>query len=111
MHRHILVMHGYDGGRHAPGIKNPATAPYRVVHTLLKAHAVAYDIYHRDFFAKQQGKVGISCDSQWYEPADPNNPEDLLASDRALQFRVGPANLSLKMFYQLSLFQGILMLL
>ena len=89
-------MHGYDGGRHAPGIKNPATAPYRVVHTLLKAHAVAYEIYQRDFFPKQQGKIGVSCDSQWYEPADPNNPEDLLASERALQFRViFPLNLKM----------------
>jgi len=55
----------------------------------LKSHARAYRIYHEEFANFQKGRVGITIDSGWYEPLDPENPDDVEAAERALYFKHG----------------------
>lgn len=85
----VICVMGYGDGVFAPGIKDIAETPYVCSHNILKAHARAYRIYEKEFKHKQKGQVGITIDSGWLEPADPNNPEDIEASERALHFKVG----------------------
>jgi hypothetical protein len=35
------------------------------------------------------GYVGITIDSEWKEPNDPNNPDDVAAAEREMQFTTG----------------------
>lgn len=85
----VICVAGYGDGIFAPGIKEISESPYVCVHNILKAHATAYRIYEREFKHQQMGQIGITIDSGWLEPADPNNPGDIEASQRALQFKVG----------------------
>jgi lactase-phlorizin hydrolase len=81
---------GYGNGAHAPGYSNdPDVKPYLCGHTLLKAHGLAYRIYESEFKAHQNGKVGITLNTNWNEPKDPNNTEHVEASHRAQQFYFG----------------------
>ncbi len=75
-------------GVHAPGVKEHATAPYKCAHNVLKCHARAYRLYERTYKSTQNGFVGITIDSGWYVPLDPNNALDVAATERTLQFKV-----------------------
>jgi len=79
---------GYGLGFAAPGIAREATEPYLCAHTIIKSHARAYHIYVDDFKELQNGKVGITLDTEWMEPSDPENPEHVDAAERAIQFKV-----------------------
>ena len=80
---------GYERTAHAPGVGDSSDGGYRCVHNVLKAHALAYRIYDAEFRAVQEGQIGISLDSVWYEPEDPNNSQHVDAAERAITFRVG----------------------
>lgn len=79
---------GHSDGVHAPGIKQPATAAYICAHNIIKCHAKAYRLYESKYKASQNGLVGITIDSGWYEPMDPSNDLDIKAAERAVQFKV-----------------------
>jgi len=84
----FVVCHlGYATGAHAPGITDPAEQPYKCAHTVLKSHAMAYHTYQKEFKATQNGQVGITIDSGWYEP-NSTSVEDVEAAERAIQFKV-----------------------
>ncbi|XP_021965239.1 myrosinase 1 [Folsomia candida] len=85
----VTCMHGYGYGNHAPGISQEDTEPYKCAHTILKSHARAYRMYYDEFFQAQNGRVGITIDSGWYAPLDPNNPSDVEAAERAVRFKHG----------------------
>jgi lactase-phlorizin hydrolase len=85
----IFCNLGYNYGSHAPGIREPVDAPYQCVHNVIKGHGLAYRIYDGEYRAAQQGKVGITLDSNWNEPLDRNNASDVAASHRALKFGHG----------------------
>jgi beta-glucosidase/6-phospho-beta-glucosidase/beta-galactosidase len=85
---YIFAMKGYDFANFAPGIKEPLEAPYKVVHTMLKCHALAYGIYQREFKDQQQGKIGLSIDSSNYSARNPEAKGDIEAADKCYQFRV-----------------------
>jgi beta-glucosidase/6-phospho-beta-glucosidase/beta-galactosidase len=70
------------------GLVEPAVKPYQCAHTILKSHAMAYRVYEAEFKEAQGGKVGITIDSGWYEPAT-DKPEDIEAAERAVQFKHG----------------------
>ncbi|PKA57433.1 Beta-glucosidase 12 [Apostasia shenzhenica] len=92
---------GYCAGVHAPGRCTPGLAgynctagdslrePYIVAHNLLLAHAEAARLYKNEYQGKQNGKVGITLVSSWFEPYDRNSPHDLEAQQRAIQFNLG----------------------
>uniref|UniRef100_A0A6I8SDS0 Lactase, gene 2 n=1 Tax=Xenopus tropicalis TaxID=8364 RepID=A0A6I8SDS0_XENTR len=85
----VVSYAGYGTGEHAPGIKDPGNASYKVAHNIIKAHAKAWHLYDGQYRAHQQGKVGISLNSDWAEPASPANPADVEAAERYLQFMLG----------------------
>jgi beta-glucosidase/6-phospho-beta-glucosidase/beta-galactosidase len=60
---------------------------YLCTHNLLKAHAEAYHIYNREFKATQKGKVSITLNFEWSEPAS-DSPEDIAAAEQRRQFEV-----------------------
>lgn len=80
---------GYGVAVAAPGILQEATAPYLCAHTIIKSHARAYRIYESEFKATQNGRVGITINTEWMEPSDPENPEHVAAASRAIQFMHG----------------------
>uniref|UniRef100_A0A8C5R8S0 beta-glucosidase n=1 Tax=Leptobrachium leishanense TaxID=445787 RepID=A0A8C5R8S0_9ANUR len=84
----VVSYAGYGTGEHAPGIKDPGTASYKVSHNILKAHAKAWHVYNDKYRAQQQGQVGISLNSDWAEPQT-NNPEDVKAAELYLQSMLG----------------------
>lgn len=56
---------------------------------MLKSHAEAWHVYNDTHRKTQEGKVGIALNSDWAEPKNSSNPEDVAAADRYLQFMLG----------------------
>ncbi|XP_075465616.1 lactase/phlorizin hydrolase-like isoform X1 [Ascaphus truei] len=84
----VVGYAGYGTGQHAPGIKDPGDTSYKVSHAILKAHAKAWHVYNNIYRPQQRGKVGISLNSDWAEPASAA-PEDVKAAERYMQFMLG----------------------
>lgn len=53
------------------------------------SHARAVALYNRDFRGKQQGKIGISLNGDYYEPWDSQDERDRLAAERRMEFHIG----------------------
>ncbi|KAK4493432.1 hypothetical protein RD792_011596 [Penstemon davidsonii] len=94
-----IAVQGYDVGLQAPGRcsvllgvlcqgGNSATEPYIVGHNILLSHATVVDTYKKKYQPEQRGSIGISLNSYWYEPAT-NSPDDIQATQRALDFNLG----------------------
>nr|AAA93234.2 amygdalin hydrolase isoform AH I precursor [Prunus serotina] len=90
---------GYAYGVHAPGRcsawqklnctgGNSATEPYLVTHHQLLAHAAAVKLYKDEYQASQNGLIGITLVSPWFEPAS-EAEEDINAAFRSLDFIFG----------------------
>nr|XP_042137038.1 lactase-like protein isoform X5 [Peromyscus maniculatus bairdii] len=84
-----MVEKGYETGLHAPGLRLQGTGLYVAAHHIIKAHAQAWHSYNTKWRSKQQGMVGISLNCDWGEPVDINNPNDIEAAERYLQFCLG----------------------
>ncbi|XP_022868201.1 beta-glucosidase-like [Olea europaea var. sylvestris] len=67
---------------------NPGTEPYIVAHNLILSHAAAVDIYRQKYQAHQEGRIGITNVSCWYEPLT-DTQADRDAVSRALDFMLG----------------------
>ncbi|ELT91672.1 hypothetical protein CAPTEDRAFT_166781 [Capitella teleta] len=80
---------GYGIGMHAPGIKDPLNAMFKTAHTLIRAHTKAYRTYESKYKAQQKGVCGITMNSDWDEPKDPRNKDDVEAAERVLQYKLG----------------------
>ncbi|KAK6133889.1 hypothetical protein DH2020_032350 [Rehmannia glutinosa] len=96
---HTVAVQGYDVGLQAPSrcsillgafcrAGNSASEPYTVGHNMLLSHAIVVDIYKKKYKPKQQGSIGITLDSFWYEPAT-NSSADIQATQRAIDFNLG----------------------
>ncbi|XP_072253761.1 lactase/phlorizin hydrolase-like [Leuresthes tenuis] len=86
---HTIAWLGYGLGQIPPNVMDPGTAPYKVAHNLIKAHATAYHTYDDKYRSSQSGLVSIALNADWAEPKDVNVPRDIVAADRALQFQLG----------------------
>ncbi|WVZ00803.1 hypothetical protein V8G54_026872 [Vigna mungo] len=96
---YVYSSQGYARGSFAPGRcsetvdstclgGNSGTEPYIVSHNLLLAHAAAVDLYRNHFKKNQKGMIGITLNTQWYEPYS-ETEEDKEAAKRALDFMFG----------------------
>ncbi|XP_060034029.1 lactase/phlorizin hydrolase [Erinaceus europaeus] len=86
----VIANQGYGYGTSAPGISfRPGTAPYIVGHNLIKAHAEAWHLYNDMYRASQGGIISLTISSDWAEPRDPSNQEDVEAARRYVQFMGG----------------------
>ncbi|XP_050203531.1 beta-glucosidase 24-like [Mercurialis annua] len=92
--------YGYDTGTMAPGrcsswmnkackAGNSGTEPYIVNHNLILAHATAVRLYREKFQAKQNGKIGMTLVSFWFEPYNSLDYADQNAAKTALDFMLG----------------------
>ncbi|KAL3868358.1 hypothetical protein ACJMK2_041172 [Sinanodonta woodiana] len=85
----VICWMGYGTGEYAPGIKEPATRPYKCAHTIIKSHAEAYHTYNDKYRNTQKGQVGITMNSDFMAPKDPHNKSHIEAATRAQQFNLG----------------------
>ncbi|XP_069695522.1 myrosinase 1-like [Periplaneta americana] len=85
----LEVCTAYGTNRnYAPSIDAHGIGEYLAAHTILHSHARAYRLYDRIFRKKQKGRVGITLDSDWFEPKD-NTTESRDAAERIMQFELG----------------------
>ncbi|PKI60229.1 hypothetical protein CRG98_019417 [Punica granatum] len=95
----IFSTGGYAQGMSAPGRcsewqllnctgGNSATEPYLVAHYELLAHAAAVKLYKEKYQASQNGTIGITLVSHWFE-AYSNAMHNRNAALRALDFMLG----------------------
>ncbi|XP_077982368.1 cytosolic beta-glucosidase-like [Glandiceps talaboti] len=85
----VIAINGYEGGDMAPGIQGEGQAVYIVAHNLIKSHARAWHIYDDEFRDEQNGVIGISFNSDFYEPNDRDVNSDLESAERMQQFFLG----------------------
>lgn len=78
---------GHGTGIHAPG-RMSLDEPYRVAHTLLRAHALAAEKYRTQFQPRQKGLIALSNNCDWREPLT-DSDADRQAAQRALEFYLG----------------------
>ncbi|XP_041468729.1 lactase-phlorizin hydrolase-like [Lytechinus variegatus] len=86
---YVVTWLGYGIGIFAPGIVSPGYAPYRAAHTIIKAHAKAYHTYRNNYYSQYGGKVSITLSTDFGQPKDPENEEDIAAAVRYMQFTAG----------------------
>uniref|UniRef100_W5MNV0 Klotho n=1 Tax=Lepisosteus oculatus TaxID=7918 RepID=W5MNV0_LEPOC len=69
-----------------PNMGNPE---YMVGHHLLKAHALAWHVYDKEFREAQKGQVSLTLHMDWVEPAYSFSRDDVEPAIRVLDFRIG----------------------
>ena len=83
----VVAILGYGQGLFAPGRVSNAE-PYQVGHQILRAHALAAEVYRRKFQPVQNGQIGIANNCDWREPLT-DSATDRAAAQRALEFFFG----------------------
>ncbi|XP_049791553.1 myrosinase 1-like [Schistocerca nitens] len=83
-----VFANGYASVGFAPSQNASGIGDYLSTHTVIKAHARVWHLYHEQYRATQNGSVGITLNINGLEPAT-NSTEDAEASDRARQFQMG----------------------
>ncbi|XP_047096588.1 myrosinase 1-like [Schistocerca piceifrons] len=86
-----VIAWGYScgiGEGPAPNQNASGIGNYLTGHTILRAHALVYRLYDEQYRATQNGTVGITLNTDWYEPLS-DSEEDQAASERMLQFQLG----------------------
>ncbi|XP_022906938.1 myrosinase 1-like isoform X1 [Onthophagus taurus] len=77
---------GYGLGLNAPGINMSGIADYLCGKTVLLSHSKVYRLYKSKY---NNGKLGISISTPWYEPKNKNVKADVKAAERAMQMEFG----------------------
>lgn len=80
----VVSILGYGQGIFAPG-RTSNDEPYRVAHTILRAHGMAVREYRDRFMPVQQGMIGMTNNCDWREPLTATDA-DVAAAERALEF-------------------------
>ncbi|XP_015065693.1 beta-glucosidase 18-like isoform X1 [Solanum pennellii] len=93
----LMAVRGYREGTYPParcsGIFGNCSAgdserePFIAAHNMILSHAAAVSIYHTRYQKRQGGMIGISLDTQWFEPFS-NSSEDIAAAERARSFYI-----------------------
>ena len=91
----ITSVLGHGCNDWAPGLGcgsspagNSSNMPYMAAHSQLLAHAHAVKVYRDKYQQDQQGRIGITLNSNFYYPLT-NTKEDYEACERALLFGFG----------------------
>lgn len=85
----VQSVQGYGQGTNAPGIQGIGDSLYIAAHNQIRAHAKAYRLYQNEFAATQNGQCGITLNTEWGEPEDPNDPTHVEAAENNMQFYLG----------------------
>lgn len=93
----VYTLAGYAAGVHAPGRSSlpdrndpgdSSTEPFIVGHTELVSHGHVVKLYRDHFKPTQKGQIGMTLHGNYSAPHDPNNPLDIAAAQRALEFEI-----------------------
>lgn len=88
---------GYSSGYFAPGhtsdrnkspVGDSSREPWIVGHNCLVAHGRAVKVYREEFKAEQGGQIGITLNGDGTYPWDPEDPADVEAADRKIEFSI-----------------------
>ncbi|RYP61625.1 hypothetical protein DL769_007623 [Monosporascus sp. CRB-8-3] len=88
---------GYSTGYFAPGhtsdrgkspVGDSSREPWIVGHNLLVAHGRAVKVYREEFKPKDKGEIGITLNGDYTYPWDPEEPRDVEAADRKIEFAI-----------------------
>lgn len=88
---------GYSTGYFAPGhcsdrnkspVGDSSREPWIVGHNLLVAHGRAVKVYREEFKPKDKGEIGITLNGDGVYPWDPEDPRDVEAADRKIEFAI-----------------------
>ncbi len=80
---------GYAYNVHAPGrIARPDSEPFCCGHNLLRAHALAVNLYRKKYQPRQNGRIGVAHNTIWPEPKTASEA-DQAAARRYLDFYLG----------------------
>ncbi|KAK3713368.1 hypothetical protein LTR37_008560 [Vermiconidia calcicola] len=88
---------GYSIGQFAPGhtsdrkkspVGDSSIEPWRVGHSILISHGAAVKVYREEFKSSDGGEIGITLNGDWVEPWDANDPKDVEACERKLEFSI-----------------------
>ncbi|VDI62105.1 lactase-phlorizin hydrolase, partial [Mytilus galloprovincialis] len=82
---YTFVYGGYGTKDIAPGIDGPAETVYKAASNVLLAHAAVYYKYKNNYKTKQQGEIGITLQTNWYEVSDDKES----TRNRGLHFDIG----------------------
>ena len=86
---HAAAHCGYRWGVHAPGrMADPLRETYLAGYHMLKAHALAADLYHSVYQPKQNGVIGLVTSTHWAEPKT-DTGADRGAARRSVEFNYG----------------------
>ncbi|XP_059282884.1 beta-glucosidase 47-like [Lycium ferocissimum] len=91
----VMAVRGYRSGTFPPArcfgsfgncsAGNSEKEPFIAAHNMILSHAAAVSIYKNRYQERQGGMIGISLNTQWYEPFS-NSPDDNSAAQRARSF-------------------------
>ncbi|XP_058806918.1 myrosinase 1-like [Phymastichus coffea] len=82
----IFCQSGYAAAEYAPAANLSDLGKYLCLQNALKAHALAYHIYDREFRGRYKGKVGIVAQCYYYYG---KSEADSAASEVAFEFNCG----------------------
>ncbi|KAK5730686.1 hypothetical protein LTR15_000623 [Elasticomyces elasticus] len=91
------TIHGYAIGLFAPGhtsdrsissVGDSSTEPWLAGHNILVSHGAAVKLYREEFKSKDGGMIGITLNGDWTMPWDPEDPADVEAAQRKLEFSI-----------------------
>ncbi|KAI5238039.1 beta-glucosidase [Aureobasidium subglaciale] len=90
----IISIYGYHSGVLAPGRStehgnDSSTEPFRVGHSIILAHAATVELYVKHFKSSHEGSISIVLNGDFYEPYDANDPGDIAAAQRRIEFYIG----------------------
>ncbi|CAM9426799.1 unnamed protein product [Ectocarpus sp. 12 AP-2014] len=96
-----FIHHGYSTGGHAPGRcsnrqanlthcdeGDSFTEPYIAGHNVLNSHAKAVSTYRTKYKAEQRGIIGMTLNSDWAAPLDPDSDADKATAERFMEFQL-----------------------
>ncbi|XP_009617373.1 beta-glucosidase 18-like [Nicotiana tomentosiformis] len=91
----VMAVRGYRLGTFPPArcsrsfgncsAGNSEKEPFIAAHNMILSHAAAVSIYRTKYQERQGGMIGISLNTQWYEPFS-DSSEDKSAAQRARSF-------------------------
>ncbi|KAL4223031.1 hypothetical protein ACF0H5_016509 [Mactra antiquata] len=85
---YVVTWLGYGIGIFPPNEHKAERGVYNVAHNIVRSHVKVYHLYDKQFRQHYHGRVGITLDCDWKEPAT-TGAMDRYAAERALQFKLG----------------------
>ncbi|XP_065222128.1 myrosinase 1-like [Planococcus citri] len=82
---------GYDDVFAVPALRLPSSIKYIVLHNCLRAHGRISRLYNEKYRSKQNGKLSLSLDCEYYE-GKTESKEDVDAANRFTQFQISISN-------------------